>query len=309
MVTPKALNPGDTIAVIAPASPQRSSGRLERGIEYLQNRGYRVRAGKFIHEQQDYLAGSDRQRLDDLHWAFADPDVKAVFCTRGGYGSPRLLDSVDYDLIGNNPKIFVGFSDITALQTAILAKCGLISFSGPMVSVDFADDPDPFSEQLFWSMITGSLPSKAEIPLGGRTLVPGVASGRLVGGTLSLLTGILGTIYSPDYSDAILFTEDIGEEPYRVDRMLNQMRLAGILERSAALMFGSFSGVDATKVNTPWRDYAGVISEYAAVAGVPVAIDISYGHTARKLTMPVGLPATISFGDNVVLSFSVPPCR
>ena len=243
IIKPKKLKPGDVIGIISPASSPDDLTKINSGVQYLEKLGYRVEVGKNVGSHEGYLAGSDAQRLTDLHEMFKNKQIKAIFSIRGGYGSGRLLDKIDYKLIRNNPKIFVGYSDINALQLAFFTKTGLITFAGPMVAVDFHDEVSAFTEEVFWRTITsdkkiGKLqnPRKEKFYL----LNKGRAAGRILGGNLTLLNSLLGTEYLPKLKGAILLLEDIHEAPYRIDRMLNQLRLAKVFKQISGVMLGHF---------------------------------------------------------------------
>ncbi len=231
-IKPKKLQKGDLIGIISPASSVDDPGKLEKSVSYLEKLGYKVKIGGNVGKVNGYLAGTDKERVDDLHSMFSDKNVKAVFCLRGGYGAARLLDKIDYKIIKNHPKIFVGYSDISAIQLAIFYKAGLITFAGPMPGVDFYDEVSPFTEEMFWKLLTSpkkfgrfNNPDNENI----LSLNSGSASGRVVGGNLSVISGLIGTEYLPDLKDKILLIEEIGEMPYRIDRMLNQFRLSKML--------------------------------------------------------------------------------
>lgn len=160
-IKPPRLRQGDTIGVIAPASAPTSAEKIEKGVTYLEKMGYRVKPGKHIHELNGYLAGPDSHRAEDLNGMFADPEIKAIIAVRGGYGSPRILDLIDYDLVRKNPKIFVGYSDCTSLHCAFLRQAGLVSFAGPMVAVEMFEGIDSFTEENFWRLLTD--PSNHEV--------------------------------------------------------------------------------------------------------------------------------------------------
>ncbi|NUN48771.1 MAG: LD-carboxypeptidase [Candidatus Brocadiae bacterium] len=279
---PPRLRPGATIAVISPASTPDPAA-LRRGIREIEKRGYRVRVGRFAGEKSDHLAGRDIDRLADLHDAFADPAVGAVFASRGGTGCTRLLDRVDYALIRRHPKIFVGYSDLTALQLALFARTELVSFSGPMVATNFDGGLPAFVERHFWPLL--ELPQPPQVVLGkpltgaGR----GAAVGRILGGTLSILQTVIGTPYAPSFDGAILVLEDVGEEVRRIDRTLAQLRHAGIWERIAGVVFATWS--DCTPqpaLLRTLRHYAGLLGGRPALFGLP------YGHVDRTLTLPIG---------------------
>ena len=294
----KPLKKNAVIGLISPASPQRDEDRLHRSIRYLESLGYRVAPGRNLLKRfGGYLAGTDEERLSDLHEMFADPDIDAVFCARGGYGSTRYLDRVDYSLIRRNPKIFVGFSDMTALQSAIFKRTGLITFSGAMPSVDMADGFEQESEEFFWRMLSSSVPpgnispSEKILPL-----ISGVAEGRLICGNLTMFTALCGTKFSPDYRGKILLAEEIGEEPYRIDRMLMQLEGNGVWRKLAGLAFGKFTHGNLRPTSVPQREIREVIEEFAGRAGLPAIQNLMYGHTAKKLTLPFGIMAKIN-GD------------
>jgi muramoyltetrapeptide carboxypeptidase len=194
------LRRGDVIAIIAPASAPSASEKIEKGVRYFEQLGYRVKLGTHVHAQHGHLAGTDEQRLNDLNTMLRDPQVKAIFAVRGGYGTPRLLPFVDYKAIRQQPKIIVGYSDITGLQLAIFRKTGLVTFSGPMSGVEFWKKPDPYTEEHFWRLVTstkkpGKLPQPAKEP--SKKRISGRAEGPLLGGNLSLIISNLGTPFSP----------------------------------------------------------------------------------------------------------------
>jgi muramoyltetrapeptide carboxypeptidase len=220
---------------------------------------------------------------------FADPEIDAVFCARGGYGSARLLDMIDWSIIANNPKIFVGFSDITALQMAMLQRTGLVTYSGALPSVDMADGFDALSAASFWSALSNTAPHGIiEQPEPLHIINDGTATGMLVGGNLSVFVTLLGSSYLPEMSGNILLLEDIGEETYRIDRMLNHLRLSGVLEQISGLIFGQWSQATVRESNTPSRDVNEVLAEYAHFVNGPVLSNFMYGHVTPKVTVGMG---------------------
>jgi muramoyltetrapeptide carboxypeptidase len=276
--------------------------RLEAGVSYLHSCGYRVKLGRHVREADGFLAGSDQARADDLMAMFSDPEVRAIFCTRGGYGTPRLLDRIDYSVIRENPKILVGYSDLTALQLAIWRHARLITFSGPMVAVEMALGIDPFTEQWFWRTMTSPEPLG---PLAGHpgsgleALSGGRAEGRLLGGCLSLVGSLVGTPYEPDWHGAILLAEEIQEDPYRVDRWLAQMRHAGVLDQIAGVVLGQF--IDCVPTGeTPSLPVEEILKEYLAGLSVPVLSGFPYGHGNRKYTVPIGVECRMDAERGVV---------
>lgn len=265
--------------------------KLERGIVYLEELGYRVKVGESVYKRRGYLAGTDEERAEDLKRMFLDPDVKAVFCARGGYGSSRMLDKVDYDVVQENPKILVGYSDVTALQMAIFAKTGLVTFSGPMVALEMGGGMDGLTEEKFWRSISSPEPmGGVENPEGEDLCVytEGTAEGEVVGGNLSLICSLLGTEYIPVLTDKILYLEEVGEAPYRVDRCLNQLRLAGVFRQVSGLVLGRFVECVPVDSHKPSFTVEEVLDAYGKGLGIPVMGGLAYGHVARKVTLPVG---------------------
>ncbi|MDZ7338887.1 MAG: LD-carboxypeptidase [candidate division KSB1 bacterium] len=294
-IKPRRLHPGDTIGIVTPASPMIPE-RLANGIAYLRARGYNVVEGEHVYAQRGYLAGTDAERAADLNRMFADPDIKAVICSRGGYGVSRLLDQVDYEALRQHPKIFVGYSDLTALQLAIWQRIGLVTFSGPMVAVEMGKGIHPFTEGHFWRMLTsdnlsGPLPHPEGKAL--QCLRPGKARGRLLGGCLSLIAPLMGTPFMPALDGAILVLEDIDEEVYRIDRYFAQFRSAGILDKIAGLVFGTFINWEPSEPDKPYLTLEQVIDDYVSDLPIPVATGLAYGHGEAKITLPIGLEAEL----------------
>lgn len=292
IIKPKRLEKNDVIGIIAPASPPEDSTRIENGVRYLESLGYRVEIGKHVYSKKGYLAGEDHERLEDIHSMFRNKDVKAIICVRGGYGSHRLLDRIDYKLIRNNPKIFVGFSDITALQMAIYQKSRLVTFAGPMLAVDFGGEINPYTEENFWKMITNSKKiGKIVNPENEKYYVlnKGRGEGKLLGGNLSILTSLAGTDYLPLFNDAILLIEEIKEAPYRVDRMLSHLKLTGAFKKLKGIILGRFVNCyesDGTKNTLTLNE---VISDHLGSLKIPVIYNFNHGHVADSLAIPWGI--------------------
>ena len=293
MLKAKALHPGDTIALIAPASTPQTSEKISKSVRYFEELGYHVALGKHIEKKRGYLAGTDKERLDDLHKMIGNKKVKAIFFIRGGYGSIRLLPHIDYDLIKRNPKIIVGYSDATALFHAIYKKTGLQSlFFGPMPGVDIWNGFDPFAEECMWRSLTsnkayGILPSaKSEIKIFGKNKF-GAVDGRMFGGNLTVFSSIMGTPYIPAPKDQILFFEDVGEAPYRVDRYLAQLQAAGMLASAKAILLGQFSDCDPEK-GKPSLTAEQVFKDYFNKLNIPILMNLPFGHIPRQWTIPLG---------------------
>ena len=244
------------------------------------------------------MCSSDLERVADLHDMFRNPGVKAIISSRGGYGTPRLIPFVDYDLIRRNPKILVGYSDLTSLQLAIYSQTGLVTYSGPMAAVEMGKGIDPFTEAHFWSHLMAGQ-TYSEFPaIEDSALVqvhPGKATGRLIGGCLSMINAILGTPYQPDFREAILIFEEVGEGPYRVDRYLSQFRSAGILQEVSGIIFSQF--VDCEPGDDPSLTLDEVIDDYTGGLKIPVVKNFLYGHVDRKFTIPIGAKVELDADD------------
>ena len=225
---------------------------------------------------------------------FADDRVKAMFCTRGGYGSARLLEYLDWDAMRNKPKIVVGFSDITALSMGVLARTGLVTFAGPMVAAEMADEISINVETALWDLVMKPR-TQRELTIGNevRTIRAGRAEGPLMGGNLSVLCSLAGSPYLPEFSGSILFLEDIGERVYRIDRMLLQLKYAGILKSVAGVVLGSFTAIPDLKCDRPLDE---VFEEYLLPLNVPILADIPFGHIREKITLPMGANLAIDAG-------------
>ncbi len=288
---PPALHPGDRIAVVAPASAPVDPARLEAGLAQLRARGFAVEYAPCA--PRGYLAGTDADRLAAFNGYLRRDDVRALFCVRGGYGALRLLPHLDYAAARRHPKLLVGYSDITALHLALHARAGWTGLSGPMVAVEW-DDPDPASERLFWDLARGGTPAPLLGP-GGEApapVRPGTAEGPLLGGNLSVLARMIGTPYLPDLRGAILFLEDVGEPPYRLDGLFAQMRLAGLLDGLGGLVLGGFTEADPPP-DRPSLTVDEVLDDYFGHRPYPVARGLAYGHFPVKNTMPVGVKARL----------------
>jgi len=302
ILKPSALKRGDLIGLISPASKIADTSRIDRGVRYLEGLGYRTTIGANATKLHGYLAGTDEERAADIHAMFDDPRVRAIFCIRGGYGTPRLLPLLQYQIIVSHPKILVGYSDITALQLAFWKKAGLVSFHGSMVGVDMADPMDPFTEELFWRLLTSSekvgvVPFPDPKP---EPVVQGTASGRLLGGNLAVLASLIGTAYQPRFDSSILFLEDIGEDPYRVDRMLAQLRGASLLAKASGIMTGHFTDCVPKDLNTPTFSVEQVLHDYLTSSGCPSLTRVPFGHEHRNLPIPIGVRARIDASVGVL---------
>jgi len=285
MLYPKLLNKGDTVAITA-TSGICNAARLKNGIQTLESLGLKVKVMESCYAYHgEYLAGKDDLRVRNLHEAFADKNIKGVLAARGGYGAGRLLPYLDYNVIHCNPKVFVGFSDVTALHIAINQFCGLVTFHGPMPAVCFGSlQPDPltvasFTETVFENTLHIELSATA-------ALYPGQATGVLTGGNLSVVASTLGTPYEIKTRGCILFLEETQETPYRVDRLLLQLKLAGKFSEAAGIVFGDFSPESLETLYI-------AIQELVVAEGKPTIWGLPCGHTSPNFTLPLGSEATI----------------
>ncbi len=299
---PSPLTPGDTVAVLAPSSPPKKPGQIEAGIARLESLGYRVERGRPRLTPRGYLAGPDAERLDEFNRYLRRDDVKALFCVRGGYGALRLLPHLDYAAARQHPKLLVGYSDVTALHLALYKNAGWRGLSGPLV-VEWGD-LDAESVAQFQAMVQGRAPQSLTGPRGERltALRSGTAEGVLLGGNLTMLVRLLGTPYLPPLDGALLFLEDVGEQPYRIDALLAQLKLAGILDRLGGLILGAFTAWQPDH-DRPTLTPAEVFFDYLHDAPYPVATGLVYGHFTNKSTIPVGVRARLEVTeDNAAFS-------
>ncbi len=293
-IKPAPLSSDDRIAVISPAGPTEIK-RLQAGLKEIRSWGYVSFHSKHADGKYGYLSAIDDHRLDDLIGAFLDPEVRAIFCSRGGYGSGRLLDPIPFDKIQENPKIFVGFSDITALNWAFYAKTGLVTFSGPTIS-EIGNGLPGIAESSFLPLVgKGELPDpfwSGEIEV----VRSGSAKGRLFPGCLSIIVTLLGTPYLPDLQGCILLIEDIGEKPYRIDRLLTHLKNAGIFDQISALLVGTMLDCwpkGRKKQNLPLQE---ILLDLTASNPIPIFSGYPYGHHPNRLSLPVGV--TVSLSEN-----------
>ncbi len=303
MPLPPSLVRTATVGIAAPASAPLAAADLEAGLDALRARGLRIEQPRATITPHGYLAGTDAERADELNTLLRRDDLDAIFCVRGGYGVLRLLPDLDYDAARAHPKLIVGYSDITALHFALWAKAGLPGLSGPMIAPDWPH-LDAESEAQFWRLAEGHAPVEIVGP-GGEALVGvrrGVIEGTLLGGNLVMIASLLGTPYLPDLDGAILFLEEVGEPPYRIDRLFAQLKLAGVLERLGGLVLGGFTGADPP-ANRPSLSLDAVLDDYTADLPYPVARGLVYGHFRRKSTLPVGVRARLAVeGDAASLT-------
>lgn len=296
-LTAPALRAGDTIGFVAPAGPPNKE-RVEKCANILEKMGFKVVLPKNLLRADGYLAGSDAQRAAELNAALNDPKLQAIFPCRGGYGSTRILDKIDYAALRKNPKVLIGYSDLTALHLAIAAKAKVITFHSPMPESSlWRNDGDyAFAHDSLWRAIhadkyknandAGYIVERPKGNPGPEKLTGGKARGRLVGGNLSLICATLGTPYAINARGNILFVEDTGEAPYRIDRFFSQLRLAGVLADVAGIIVGHFDKTDTKEVDR-------IVKEYCADLKQPVIVNFPLGHTTLNTTLPHGALAEL----------------
>jgi muramoyltetrapeptide carboxypeptidase len=294
VIKPPALRDGDAVAIVAPASNLKAD-YLARGVAELERLGFQARYEPGILDKARYTAGDDERRAAELMRAFADPEIKAVWAARGGYGSMRLFKLLDQQLIGRQPKIFIGYSDITALSLYLYRRFGWVTFHGPMASKDLAGGEDHYDRETLLKAITGSSPVGEIKSSKTETLHRGAeerVTGRLLGGCLSLITAMMGAPDELDTRGSILFLEDTATRPYAIDRMLQQLKLAGKFDEVRGIVFGEM--IDCVQHADQGYRIQDVLAECTADLNIPVMFGLPSGHSPRgNLTLPLGVTATL----------------
>jgi muramoyltetrapeptide carboxypeptidase len=302
LLKPKRLAAGDTVALISPASATFESVDLQIAKESLEALGLTVRLGAHMMERHGYLAGDDKTRAADINALFADKEVAAIHPIRGGWGSSRVLPYLDFDIIRRNPKILLGYSDITALLLSVHAKTRLVTFHGPIgmgrwdaFSIDYYKrvlfDGEVLTYQNKRDLSDRNALTQTEFRV--QTITAGTARGRLLGGNLTVLTAIVGSPYLPDWDNAILFTEDVHEEPYRIDRMLTQLKLAGVLNRIKGFIFGSCSECTPGEGSYGALTLEEIFTDHIKPLGIPAWQGAMIGHQQPQWTLPEGVEVEI----------------
>jgi len=315
LLKPERLNFGDTVGIVAPASAPPDPQAVDRAAAALEKFGFQPKLAKNVRARLGFLAGTDRERAEDLMTMFADKKVKAIICLRGGYGASRILDRLDYETIRRNPKILSGYSDITSLHLAIAKKVNLVSIHAPMLNGALADPKVPaFTKNSFFRTVMEANPAGSlrenytEKTIS--VLRGGVAEGRLAGGNLSLICASLGTPFAPAFKSKILFFEDVSEKPYRLDRMLTQLWNAGVFSQVAGVAVGVNSQCDDDSENKTGeyrQSGAEVLQERLALVRVPVVTGLPFGHVDLNATIPVGVMARLDgkLGDLIITEAAV----
>lgn len=302
---PSALKVGDCIGIVGPASPLDDPAILDRVVTGLHQHGYQTKLALSATAHEGFFAGSDVQRSQDVNDFFQDNAVKAILCLNGGYGSTHILDRLDYAMIAKHPKLFIGFSDITAMHTALGQKSHLVTIHGPLVATLYSPYSSAYTTQQFDQGMTsrtalGIFPMPTDRKL--QVLVSGTARGPIVGGNLSMIAALAGTPYQLDGTGCLLFLEDVGEKSYRIDRMLEQLRQNGLFDRINGIIFGDFLDSDADP-----GDYTTdqVLTHYALLIGKPAIRNFPDGHGADKAFLPLGVQAELQAGKDGTATISI----
>lgn len=304
-IKPNRLKKGDTIGLVAPGSSVTEE-KLEKAIKNLENLGFNVHHTKNILAKRGYLAGTDEQRLHDIHFMFNNPKVDGIWCIRGGYGCSRILTNIDYTAIRKNPKPLIGFSDITALLQAIYCETGLIGFHGPVAVSEFTD----YTIQQFQSILMEpkspfqikNAPENKENEnntFHTKVIKSGKARGQIAGGNLSMIAALAGTKYQLNAKNKIVFLEDIGERPYRIDRMLTQLLQTSNLNEAAGIALGIFDDCEA-KEGTDSLTLMETFEDRLGNLGIPVIYGLSFGHIDNQFTFPIGLEVELSTENQMI---------
>lgn len=297
LVKPTALRRGDKICIVSPASPNWTPSSYEKGKRVIEDMGFEVIAGRYVDSKHLLFAGEARKRANDINNAFKDKSVKAIFCNRGGTGTAHVLPYIDFSLIRENPKILVGYSDITALQIAILRETGLVTFYGPLVSTDLDRNRNDYTIHHLFHVLAEN-ESKTELVNPPRrgilTIYKGAAEGQLAGGCLSVAVATLGTKYELETKGKILFFEDIDEKPHRIDRYLTQLILAGKLQECEGIILGAFTRCNYLKMDVYERfkvSLMDIIKDRILPLRKPCIFGLQFGHVPKKMTIPMGAKA------------------
>ena len=294
LLIPKKLKKGDTIGILSVSGVIEDKEKLEKAKIELEEKGYKVKISQTSYTQKDYLCAEDTKRAEELNNFFKDKSINAILATRGGYGAIRILDLIDYEAIKENPKIFAGYSDITALSIMLYRKAGLVTYNAPMAYSDFASDISEFTKNSFFNTLENGI-SEISIENNPKTYYSGIASGILWGGNLSTLQSLCGLDFIPD-EKFILLIEDINEPVYKIDKMLTQLlNIPKFKNKLGAIVFGDFSNIDNENY------FENLISELANRLKIPTIKGLKFGHEKDKLTFPIGINAILDTNLNKII--------
>lgn len=302
-IKPRALKVGDKIGIIAPATFTPSAEEIDKAKQFVEGIGLVPVWGKTFSDKTGWKTKPVELRAEEIMEMFANPEIKGIFCIRGGYGSIGIIDKLDYNLISKNPKIFAGFSDITALHLAIRKKSNLTTLHTQMLTANFSSNIEYLKHLLFQTTPVGEFKNKSQDEIRKKpffTIRSGTATGELIGGNLSLIASLIGTNYEIDTDGKILFLEDVGEEPYRIDRMLHQLRLAGKLENLKGLVFGLCTDCDSKSSNVWDKSLLDVLIEHFGNRQYPSFYGLAIGHTPNQFPLPIGVESKIDADDGSI---------
>lgn len=295
-IKPKALKRGDTLGLIAPASPIYEDRVFGEMLVNLKDLGFKLKLGKHVRKRNGYLAGTDTERAEDMMNMFKDTEVDGIMCIRGGWGCNRILPLIDYSVIRNNPKVFCGFSDITSLHMAFYKKSDLHTFHGPVGKSTWNDFTTNTFKAVTWKgdAINYDIPEEYDDSF---IITPGTAEGKLLGGNLSVLVSMIGSDYLPSFENAILFLEDIGESVYRIDRMLTQLKLTGILDQLSGFVFGKCTDCSAGDNSLTLQQ---VMDDHIKPLNIPAFYGAMISHEDNNITLPFGINAQLDASQKII---------
>lgn len=306
MIFPKKLEKGDTIGIIAPSSPYKPKSKdslyeeLDEVKKTIESFGYEVKLGETCYlNYKGYLAGDDEKRVKDIEFMFNDRNINGILCLRGGYGTPRILDKINYNIIRNNPKVFIGYSDITALHIAFNQKCNLVTYHGIMAST--SPNWDEFTYKSFIEMINMEDKLELKNPDNEKiyTITNGQVRGKIVGGNLSLIASTIGSEYEIDVKNKILFIEEIGENIYKLDRMLTQLELSGKFEQCSGIIFGDFEKCE--KENEDDFNIYDLLIDKVKNYKKPCIYNLQSGHCKSMISMPLGVDCFLDASNKKII--------
>lgn len=314
ILKPRRLSPGDTVALISPGSGLKTES-FERCVKNLESIGLKVKVGPYARGKEGLFSGDEAHRVEDLHWAFRDPDIRGVWCARGGTGVQRILPLLDFSLLARNPKVFIGFSDVTALHIAMAERCGFVTFHGPVAATSFSDYS---KEHMLATVMAPTASYRIDVATANaaqksdlfriNVITPGKARGRLIGGNLTVLTSLCGTPWAlKDVKGKILFLEDVDEEPRKIERMLTQLEQSVDLRQLAGVAIGVCDGCVPSD-QSPSPPAIDIIKSHVVGLGVPAVYGLSIGHLHDQCTLPIGIEAELD-ADRATITLLEPAVR
>ncbi|MCL1936313.1 MAG: LD-carboxypeptidase [Defluviitaleaceae bacterium] len=293
MIHPKPLKKGDTIGIVAPSGPIPDTKILKYCKKTIETIGFEPYFGKNISKNNEYLAGTDEERAEDINYMFKNKDISAIMCIRGGYGSIRILEKIDFDIIKQNPKIFIGYSDVTALHISINQIAGIITYHGPMIAVELLNNKlDKKTYKYIFNTLTGKTQNFFD-DINAKVLIKGDFEGKLIGGNLSTIISTLGTPYEINTNGCVLFLEEVRESRYKIDRMLNHLKLAKKFENVSAVMLGHFSTENEQNIKV-----LDIFKNILEKMKIPCIYNIPAGHKLPNITLPLGTIVTNKKKEN-----------